>query len=55
MRPQAEATKTGYSQVLWLFGEDETITEVGAIFIFFFLVNKGTKQREACYATTNKR
>jgi branched-chain amino acid aminotransferase len=46
MKPQAEAAKTGYSQVLWLFGEDETITEVGAMNIFFFLVNKETKQRE---------
>ena len=29
MKPQAEATEKGYSQVLWLFGDDDTVTEVG--------------------------
>jgi branched-chain amino acid aminotransferase len=46
MKPQAEATDKGYSQVLWLFGDNETITEVGAMNIFFFLVNKKTHRRE---------
>mmetsp|Transcript_5657 Transcript_5657/g.8187 ORF Transcript_5657/g.8187 Transcript_5657/m.8187 type:complete len:289 (+) Transcript_5657:63-929(+) len=37
MRPQAEAIKAGYSQVLWLYGED--VTEVGSMNIFFVLQN----------------
>lgn len=35
-----EAAKQGYSQVLWIIGEDEQITEVGAMNVFFYLVNK---------------
>lgn len=31
----AEAAKRGYSQVLWLFGPNHEITEVGAMNIFF--------------------
>ena len=46
MKPQALANEAGYSQVVWLFGEDDTITEVGAMNIFFFLVNKETQRRE---------
>jgi branched-chain amino acid aminotransferase len=46
MKPQALATKAGYSQVVWLFGDDDTITEVGAMNIFFFLVNKETGKNE---------
>mmetsp|Transcript_19553 Transcript_19553/g.45522 ORF Transcript_19553/g.45522 Transcript_19553/m.45522 type:complete len:157 (-) Transcript_19553:1672-2142(-) len=46
MKPQAQAVKEGYSQVLWLFGEDESVTEVGAMNIFFFLVNKDTGRKE---------
>ena len=46
MKPQAKAVKDGFSQVLWLFGEDETITEVGTMNIFFFLINKETQRKE---------
>lgn len=46
MKPQALATEAGYNQVVWLFGEDDTITEVGAMNIFFFLVNKETGRKE---------
>lgn len=38
--PQMAAAKKGCSQVLWLFGEDHEITEVGAMNIFFFLINE---------------
>lgn len=40
------ANEAGYSQVLWLFGDDDIITEVGAMNIFFFLVNKETGRKE---------
>jgi branched-chain amino acid aminotransferase len=46
MKPAAQAAKLGYSQVLWLFGESETINEVGAMNVFFVLVNKDTNRRE---------
>jgi branched-chain amino acid aminotransferase len=46
MKPQAKAVETGYSQVLWLFGENEEITEVGAMNVFFFLVNEETGRPE---------
>jgi branched-chain amino acid aminotransferase len=35
----AEAGKKGYSQVLWLFGPNHEITEVGAMNIFFLFRN----------------
>lgn len=35
----AEAAKKGYSQVLWLFGPNHEITEVGAMNIFFLFRN----------------
>lgn len=35
--PSQEAAKLGCSQVLWLFGQDHQITEVGAMNIFFLL------------------
>jgi branched-chain amino acid aminotransferase len=37
MKPQALAASAGYSQVLWLFGEGEEITEVGSMNAFFVL------------------
>jgi len=46
MKPQALANKAGYSQVVWLFGDDDAITEVGAMNIFFFLVDKETQRKE---------
>lgn len=46
MKPQAEAAAKGYGQVLWLFGENEEITEVGAMNIFFLLINKNTGRQE---------
>lgn len=46
MKPAADAAKDGYSQVLWLFGENDEITEVGAMNVFFYLINKETKRPE---------
>jgi branched-chain amino acid aminotransferase len=38
--PAEKAAKLGCQQILWLFGEDHQITEVGAMNIFFVLKNK---------------
>lgn len=40
------ATKDGYDQVLWLFGKEKVITEVGAMNIFFVIKNSSTKRKE---------
>jgi branched-chain amino acid aminotransferase len=37
---QKEATALGLNQVLWLYGEDHQITEVGAMNIFVLMVNE---------------
>ncbi|XP_028408900.1 branched-chain-amino-acid aminotransferase, cytosolic-like isoform X3 [Dendronephthya gigantea] len=37
---QAEAVKKNCEQVLWLFGDDEQITEVGTMNLFIFLENE---------------
>lgn len=39
MKPQAEAVRQGYSQVLWLFGDTHEVTEVGSMNVFFVLLN----------------
>lgn len=39
MKPQAEAVEQGYSQVLWLFGENHEVTEVGGMNVFFVMRN----------------
>ncbi len=39
--PGAEAQARGYSQILWTFGEDEQVTEVGAMNVFFLLEKEG--------------
>ena len=31
----------GYSQILWVFGEDDEVTEVGAMNVFFLLEREG--------------
>jgi branched-chain amino acid aminotransferase len=46
MKASAEAAVGGYSQVLWLFGENDEITEVGAMNVFFLLLNKETNRPE---------
>ena len=37
MKPQADAIRQGYSQVLWLFGDTHQVTEVGSMNVFFVL------------------
>jgi len=34
--PQKESSQKGFSQVLWLFGDEEFVTEVGAMNLFVF-------------------
>lgn len=46
MKPAAEATESGYSQVLWLFGENHEVTEVGSMNLFFLIKNKATGMPE---------
>lgn len=36
---QQEASRKGLQQVLWLYGEDHQVTEVGTMNIFLFFVN----------------
>ncbi|KAL3797477.1 hypothetical protein ACHAW5_001810 [Stephanodiscus triporus] len=40
MMPGAEAHSRGYSQILWTFGEEGYVTEVGAMNVFFLLEKK---------------
>ena len=54
MKPQGEASKKGYSQVLWLFGPNDEITEVGAMNVFFYLVNKETGRKELVTAPLDR-
>jgi branched-chain amino acid aminotransferase len=35
--PQEEAAQRGFNQVLWLFGEEQEVTEVGTMNLFFFM------------------
>lgn len=44
MKAGADAVAKGYSQVLWVFGEDEQVTEVGAMNVFFLLEKEGGKK-----------
>ncbi|RDW66220.1 putative branched-chain-amino-acid transaminase [Coleophoma cylindrospora] len=44
--PQMEAAKRGFHQNLWLFGEEEYVTEVGTMNMFVALKNKETGQKE---------
>lgn len=46
MKPQQEASQQGYSQVLWLFGDDEQVTEVGAMNVFFVIHSERTGRPE---------
>jgi branched-chain amino acid aminotransferase len=44
--PQLEAAKRGFHQNLWLFGEEEYVTEVGTMNMFVALKDKETGQKE---------
>jgi len=41
--PQVEAAKLGYTQVLWLWGAEHFLTEVGTMNVFVFLKDKQGK------------
>jgi branched-chain amino acid aminotransferase len=44
MKPAAEAAAKGYSQILWLFGDNDEVTEVGAMNFFVYLINQKTQR-----------
>ncbi|KAI9151816.1 branched-chain-amino-acid aminotransferase [Paramyrothecium foliicola] len=44
--PQLQAASRGYQQNLWLFGEEEYVTEVGTMNMFVAMANKETGQKE---------
>lgn len=44
--PQLEAAKRGFHQNLWLFGDEEFVTEVGTMNMFVAIKNKETGQKE---------
>ncbi|KAJ5113536.1 Branched-chain-amino-acid aminotransferase [Penicillium angulare] len=44
--PQLEAASRGFQQNLWLFGEEEYITEAGTMNLFVAIKNKETGQKE---------
>ncbi|KAI9369287.1 aminotransferase [Aspergillus egyptiacus] len=44
--PQLEAASRGFQQNLWLFGEEEYVTEVGTMNLFIALKNKETGKNE---------
>ncbi|KAL1983581.1 hypothetical protein VTN96DRAFT_10241 [Rasamsonia emersonii] len=44
--PQKQAASRGFQQNLWLFGEEEYVTEVGTMNLFMAILNKETGQKE---------
>jgi branched-chain amino acid aminotransferase len=46
IQPQMKAAEKGYSQVLWLFGDDLEVTEVGTMNMFVFWTNAETGRKE---------
>ena len=46
IKPAAEAAANGYSQILWLYGDNDEVTEVGAMNFFVYLINKNTSKPE---------
>ena len=44
--PQLEAASRGFQQNLWLFGEEEFVTEVGTMNLFMAIKSKVTGQKE---------
>lgn len=43
--PQLEAAKRGFHQNLWLFGEEEYVTEVGSMNFFVSMLEEGTGKK----------
>ena len=56
MKAQAEAAEEGYSQVLWLWEEngEDTITEVGAMNVFFCIADRETGETELVTAPLDR-
>ena len=48
--PQQEAASRGFQQNLWLFGEEEYVTEVGTMNLFMAIKNKETGQKELLFS-----
>ena len=46
MKAAAEAAEDGYSQILWLFGENDEVTEVGSMNLFIHMINAETNRPE---------
>jgi len=46
LKASSHATAHGYDQVLWLFGAEDFITEVGTMNIFFLIRNEKTGKKE---------
>ena len=46
IRPALEASARGFAQMLWLFGDEHWVTEVGTMNQFFFWKNAQTGRRE---------
>ena len=44
--PQLQASRKGFSQNLWLFGDEDYVTEAGNSNFFVAMVNQGTGQKE---------
>ncbi|KAH9146161.1 hypothetical protein AeRB84_009972 [Aphanomyces euteiches] len=40
IKPQMDAAKNGYSQILWLFGEEHYVTEAGTMNLFVHWINE---------------
>eukprot|EP00461_Guttulinopsis_vulgaris_P001782 UN01782 len=40
IKPQRDAAQHGYQQLLWLFGEEKNVTEVGTMNQFWYMKNK---------------
>lgn len=56
MKAQAEAVAEGYSQVLWLYEEngEDTVTEVGAMNVFFCIADRETGMTELVTAPLDR-
>jgi branched-chain amino acid aminotransferase len=52
--PSKRAQALGCSQVLWLFGEDRQITEVGAMNMFFVIRKRGSDEIELITAPLDR-
>ncbi|KAJ3219242.1 branched-chain-amino-acid aminotransferase [Clydaea vesicula] len=47
IRPQIEVAKDGYQQILWMFGKEDYVTEVGTMNFFCYWINE-QGEKELC-------